>query len=104
MAISAAGRGDWWPACRIRAVPPELLEQCAALCLLSLHSNPITEDQLQGTQGFQLYEERRQRHANKQVPAALPERCCHPRDPAYICAQLLCALRVVSMQLLTLTA
>ena len=46
--------------------------QCASLCSLSLHGNPITEDQLQGTQGFEQYDQQRRRQANKQVGVLKP--------------------------------
>ena len=51
-------------------MPSALLTGCTALCLLSLHNCPITEDQLQATAGFSLYDERRRQHADKQASAA----------------------------------
>ena len=59
-------------ACRIRAIPAEILLDCASLTMLSVHSNPVTENQLQATEGFQSYEEPRLKHANKQVPRLPP--------------------------------
>jgi hypothetical protein len=43
----------------IAAVPGQLLQGCSALHTLSLHSNPITPAELEGTPGYQEYDARR---------------------------------------------
>jgi hypothetical protein len=43
----------------IATVPGELLQGCSALHTLSLHSNPITPAELEGTPGYQEYDARR---------------------------------------------
>ena len=48
-------------------MPAALFTGCSALCRLSLHHNPITEDQLREVEDFQAYEDRRRLQADKQV-------------------------------------
>ncbi|WIA09712.1 hypothetical protein OEZ85_009096 [Tetradesmus obliquus] len=43
----------------IAAVPGQLLQGCSALHTLSLHSNPITPAELEGTPGYTEYDARR---------------------------------------------
>jgi Leucine rich repeat len=44
---------------RIRTVPPAVLRNCSALQTLLLHGNPITAEELKGTEGFWEFERRR---------------------------------------------
>lgn len=45
---------------QIGALPPPVLRDCAALATISLHSNPISPEALQGTEGYAAFEARRQ--------------------------------------------
>jgi Leucine-rich repeat (LRR) protein len=45
----------------IAAVPGQLLQGCSTLHTLSLHSNPITPAELEGTPGYKEYDARRRR-------------------------------------------
>ncbi|KAK9819798.1 hypothetical protein WJX72_002478 [[Myrmecia] bisecta] len=52
---------------RIGSVPAPIFLQCAALQTLSLHSNPITIEVLQATEGYQAFDERRRSKFNKAI-------------------------------------
>ncbi|PSC75686.1 LRR repeats and ubiquitin-like domain-containing protein isoform A [Micractinium conductrix] len=52
---------------RLKAVPPALLSSCSSLATLSLHSNPITAEQLRETEGYAAFDERRRKKYDKQV-------------------------------------
>ncbi|KAK9810995.1 hypothetical protein WJX73_004521 [Symbiochloris irregularis] len=56
---------------RIGAIPETVLEHCASLQTLSLHSNPITPEALQGTAGFEAFEKRRQSKASKAIASGV---------------------------------
>ncbi|KAK9825664.1 hypothetical protein WJX81_007931 [Elliptochloris bilobata] len=52
---------------RLAAVPAALLQGCAALATLSLHSNPITMEALRASEGFQDFDARRCQKHDKQM-------------------------------------
>jgi len=54
-------------ACRLRAVPTELLTGCSSLATLTLHGNPLTAEQLRDTPGWAAFDERRKAKYDKQV-------------------------------------
>ena len=56
---------------RVAGLPATLLEGCARLQTLSLHSNPITAEQLEGTPGFEAYNARRKLKYDKQIAAGM---------------------------------
>jgi hypothetical protein len=57
------------PCCRLRTVPPALLSGCPALATLSLHSNPLTAEELREVPGWRQFDERRRTKYDKQVTA-----------------------------------
>lgn len=56
---------------RIAAVPPAVLQGCAQLQTLGLHNNPITVEQLQGTEGFDAFEARRRGKYDKKIAGGI---------------------------------
>jgi hypothetical protein len=51
----------------ISAVPTAVLRGCEALQTLKLHDNPITQRDLEATDGFEEFEKRRQRKFSKSI-------------------------------------
>lgn len=52
---------------QLEAVPPAVLQGCAALATLSLHDNPISPAALQATEGYAAFEARRQGKVTKSL-------------------------------------
>jgi hypothetical protein len=52
---------------QVPSVPSEVLQGCALLQTLSLHSNPITPEVLQETEGYEAYEARRRSKLDKAI-------------------------------------
>lgn len=50
---------------QIGAIPPAVLQDCAALATITLHDNPITPAALQATPGYAAFEARRQSKVTK---------------------------------------
>lgn len=52
---------------QVPSVPSEVLQGCVMLQTLSLHSNPITPEVLQETEGYEAYEARRRSKLDKAI-------------------------------------
>ena len=52
---------------RISRVSPVIFRGCSSLQTLSLHANPMTIEELQATDGYELMEARRRKKFDKQI-------------------------------------